>query len=160
MDERRTRTSVLDPMTVPERVGSSYPEGFRDTVAGRAKRALGDALGLTNFGVNLVRLPPGVASSIRHWHSHEDEFIYVLSGELVLVTDHREELLRPGATAGFPAGAADGHHLINRGSGDALYLEVGDRSAGDVVTYADVDLMLVPQGSGRAFTNKRGEPYR
>lgn len=141
---------ALDSAAVPLRIGSGYPEPFRSWVQGREKRALGEALGLTRFGVNLVRLPPGAMSSIRHWHSHQDEFIYVLSGEVVLVTDAGEQTLRPGQAAGFPAGRPDGHHMINRSAEDALYLDVGDRTPDDVVTYPDADLAAV---------HKDGTPY-
>ena len=145
--------------TVPARTGSKYPEAFRPPVAGRHKRALGDAAGLSQFGVNLVRLPPGCWSAQRHWHSHEDELVYVLDGVLTLVTDGGEQVLGAGAAAGFPAGKADGHHLINKGSADALYLEVGTRSADDGVDYPDIDLRVTPGPDGRAYTHKDGAPY-
>jgi len=150
---------AIDPMTVPGREGSSYPAPFAAKAAGRVKRALGDAFGLTNFGVNLVSLPPGGWSSQRHWHSREDEFVYVLSGALTLVTEAGEQRLDPGQAAGFPAGRADGHHLINRGTEPAVYLEVGDRRADDEIAYPDVDLHLAPTPRGKVFTRKNGEPY-
>jgi len=152
-------TPALDSAAVPPRIGSGYPEPFRSQVQGREKRALGDALGLTRFGVNLVRLPPGAMSSVRHWHSHQDELIYVLSGEVVLVTNAGEQTLRPGQAAGFPAGRPDAHHMINRSAEDALYLEVGDRTSGDVSTYPDADLMAVHKGGKYVFTRKDGTPY-
>ncbi|HYY05357.1 MAG TPA: cupin domain-containing protein, partial [Candidatus Limnocylindria bacterium] len=133
---------ALDPRTVPERTGSTYPEPFRSSVGWAAKRALGSELGLTHFGVNLVRLGPGEWSSLRHWHTHEDEFVYVLEGELTLVTDAGEQRLGAGLAAGFPAGTPDGHQLINRSGAPALYLEAGDRSVEDLVTYSDVDLVF------------------
>lgn len=150
---------ALDPATVRVRAGSGYPEPFRALVAGRERRALGDAVGLKKFGVNLTRLPPGNASSQRHWHTTEDEFVYVLEGELILVTDAGEQRLGPGMAAGFPAGRADGHHLVNRSSADALFLEVGDRPAADVVTYSDIDLHLRWSGGPDKFTRKDGTPY-
>jgi len=150
---------AIDPATVPGREGSSYPAPFAENAKGRVKRALGDALGLRNFGVNLVALPPGSWSSQRHWHSHEDEFIYVLSGELTLVTEAGEQRLRPGQAAGFPAGVADGHHLINNGPETATYLEVGDRRREDAAAYPDIDLHLAPGPQGMVFTRKNGEPY-
>lgn len=150
---------ALDPGTVPERTGSRYPAALQGAEAKRIKQALGDAVGLTHYGVNLVRMPPGSWSSIRHWHANEDEFIYLLEGELVLVTDGGEQVLGPGCAAGFPAGKADGHHLVNRGTADAVYLEVGDRSPTEEVTYPDVDLMLQRGPQGRVFTNRKGEPY-
>jgi uncharacterized cupin superfamily protein len=135
------RAPALDPTTVAGRQGSKYPtEPLRAPFLARIKQPLGDALGLENFGVNLVRLPPGTVSSLRHWHTRQDEFVYILEGELVLVSEAGEQTLRPGMCAGFPANRADGHHLINRSAADAVYLEVGDRLPGDRVHYPDVDL--------------------
>ena len=150
------KSSVIDPATVETRRGSSYPADLAHLAAGRSKQSLGDVAGLTDFGVNLVRLAPGSWSSIRHWHSREDEFIYIIEGEAVLVTDAGEQTLRPGMAAGFPAGTADGHHLINRTTEPALYLEIGDRTPGDEVHYPDVDLFLA---SDFTFRHKTGEPY-
>ncbi|MFQ6018542.1 MAG: cupin domain-containing protein [Kiloniellaceae bacterium] len=150
---------ALDPATVPVRKGSDYPEPFMAAVAGREKRALGDALGLKNFGVNLVRLAPGVASSQRHWHSRQDEFVYVLDGELTLITDAGEQVLNPGMAAGFAANAGDGHRLVNRTARPALYLEVGDRSAGDEVDYADIDMLIRFVDGARRYVHKDGTPY-
>ena len=150
---------ALDPEEVAVRRGSSYPAAFKEPCRTRIKRALGDALGLTNFGVNLVTLPPGAWSAQRHWHSHEDEFVYVLDGELTLITDGGEQALTAGQVAGFPAGKADGHHLVNKGSAPATYLEIGDRNAEDVCTYPDIDLHLAPTPDGHVFTDKKGEPY-
>jgi uncharacterized cupin superfamily protein len=123
---------VLDPASVEPRRGTAYPEHLRGAVAGREKRVLGDPLGLTSFGVNLVRLPPGTASALRHWHSLEDEFVMVLEGEATLVTEAGQRVLGPGMAAGFPKGKADGHHLVNRGRSDVVYLGLrdGDRGAG------------------------------
>ncbi|MCP5367331.1 MAG: cupin domain-containing protein [Hyphomicrobiales bacterium] len=140
--------------------GSTYPAPFAAAVRARTKRRLGDVFGLTNFGVNLVEVPPGTLSSQRHWHTRQDEFVYVLEGELVLVTDAGEQVLTPGMAAGFPAGAADGHHLVNRTNAPAVYLEVGDRTAGDEVDYPDIDMLLRRDGDGRArFVRKDGTPY-
>ncbi len=150
---------ALDPAEVAVRRGSSYPEAFREPCRTRTKRVLGDALGLNNFGVNLVTLPPGAWSAQRHWHSHEDEFVYVVEGELTLITEDGEQALTPGRVAGFPAGTADGHHLVNKGATPATYLEIGDRNAEDVCTYPDIDLHLAPIPDGHVFTNKKGEPY-
>jgi uncharacterized cupin superfamily protein len=149
----------LDAAQVPAVGGSSYPEPFRSRVAARRKQRLGDAFGLRNFGVNLTTIPPGSASALRHWHSHEDEFIYLLSGELVLVTDAGEQVLRPGMCAGFPAGRADGHRLENRSRADAVYLEVGDRRPEDAVTYPDDDIVGLATPQGRKFTRTDGTPY-
>jgi len=153
------RAPALDPTTVEPRIGSDYPIRFRALVGNRERRALGDALGLTNFGVNLMRLPAGGASSQRHWHSRQDEFVYVVAGEVVLVTDGGEQLLSAGMAAGFPKGLPDGHHLINRGAADALVLEVGDRPAGDEADYPDID-MLVRWIDGKArYVRKDGTVY-
>jgi uncharacterized cupin superfamily protein len=122
---------------------------------GRIKRRLGDALGLTAFGVNLVELPPGGVSALRHWHSHEDEFVYVLHGTVTLISNGGEQQLGPGMAAGFPKAVADGHQLRNDGHDTAVFLEIGSRHGDDVVEYADVDLMTQRQV---VFTNKKGEP--
>src|SRR5438876_11639021 len=147
---------ALDPATVPEQTGSAYPPPLDAPCRDRAKRALGDAVGLTHFGVNLRRLGPGAWSAQRHWHTRQDEFVYVLQGEVVLVTDAGEQTLHAGMAAGFPAGKADGHHLINRSTALAIYLEVGDRTPGDEVHYPDVDLFVA---SDFSFHHKTGEPY-
>ena len=158
--EQKLRSPALDPQTVPARRGSSYPAPFRAAVEGRAKRPLGDATGLSQFGVNLVELPPGCWSAQRHWHTHEDEFVYVLDGELTLVTDVGQQVLRAGMAAGFPAGAPDGHHLINRTDRTAVYLEVGSRRDDlDEVHYPDIDMAVRQQGGQQMFVRKNGEPY-
>ena len=156
---KKLRAPALDPATVEPRIGSDYPIRFRALVASRERRALGDALGLKNFGVNLMRLPPGCASSQRHWHSRQDEFVYVVAGEVVLVTDGGEQILTAGKAAGFPAGKADGHHLVNRGTRDALLLEVGDRTAGDEVDYSDIDMVVRWVDGEERYLRKDGEPY-
>lgn len=150
---------ALDPATVEETRGSNYPEAFKPRVNGRAKQRLGNALGLKNFGVNLTTLKPGSASALRHWHLKQDEFIYVVSGELVLVTELGEQVLTAGMCAGFPAGKADGHHLVNRSARLAVYLEVGDRTPGDGAEYPDDDLVARAEGAGWSFTRKDGRPY-
>ncbi len=159
IDKPALKLPAVDPSTVPATVGSAYPPPFAAAVAAREKRALGDALGLSNFGVNLVRLAPGVLSSQRHWHSRQDDFVYVVEGELVLVTDAGEQTLSAGMAAGFPAGSGDGHHLINRSDEDALYLEVGDRSAGDDVDYPDIDMLRRRVDGGPRFVRRDGTPY-
>ena len=158
--ERSAATPVIHPQSVPARRTTSYPEPFRPVVAGREKRALGDAAGLKNFGVNLTRLDPGGASALRHWHERQDEFVYVLEGALVLVTDEGEWELKAGMAAGFPAGQALGHQLVNRSGRPALYLEIGDRTPGDRVHYSadDLEAVLDPEGRWR-FTHKDGRPY-
>ena len=158
--EQKLRFPALDPQTVPARRGSSYPVPFRAAVEARQKRALGDPCGLTQFGVNLVELPPGCWSSQRHWHTQEDEFVYVLDGELVLVSDAGEQVLRAGMAAGFAAGKADGHHLINRSDRPATYLEVGTRREDlDEVDYPDIDLAIRLCDGRQVFVRKTGEPY-
>jgi uncharacterized cupin superfamily protein len=157
---QRLTSPALDPQTVPPRRGSSYPEQFRAQVERRSKRALGDAVGLSQFGVNLVELPPGCWSAQRHWHTHEDEFVYVMEGELTLVTDAGEQVLRPGMAAGFPAGKPDGHHLINRTDRPAVYLEVGSRREDvDEVDYPDIDMAVRQQDGRQVIVRKNGEPY-
>ena len=155
----KPRPPALDPDTVPAVTGSGYPEPFKSRVSTRRKQRLGDALGLKSFGVNLTTIPPGAMSALRHWHSHEDEFIYMVSGELVLVTNDGEQRLTPGMCAGFPAGKPDGHYLLNRTDHDAVYLEVGDRRPEDCVTYPDDDIFGQATPKGRRFTRKDGTPY-
>ena len=138
--------------------GSRYPEPYHEPCKNRFRRVLGDAAGLTQFGANLTRLPAGSWSSQRHWHSAEDEFIYMLEGELVLVTDSGEELIKAGDCVGFKAGNPDGHHLQNRSARDALYLEIGSRRPDeDEVTYPDIDLKTTKGREGYAHVN--GELY-
>jgi uncharacterized cupin superfamily protein len=149
----------IDSQGIPETSGSSYPEVFKSIVAGRYKKRLGNIVGLKNFGVNLVRLEPGSASSVRHWHTKQDEFVYVIEGEITLVTNAGEQVLTPGNAAGFPAGEANGHHLINRSDRDAIYLEIGDRTPDDTVTYPDDDLCAEMGSQGWQFTHKNGENY-
>src|ERR1700739_2435721 len=131
---------ALDPSTLEARNASGYPEPFRSRVLPREKRALGDALGLTKIGVNLTTLPPGKESSMRHWHTREDELVFVVEGEVVLVTDEGEQTLRAGTCAGFPAGAKNGHQLVNRSDRPARYLEISNRDPEDTAEYPDVDL--------------------
>ena len=150
---------AFDPKSVSAQSGSTYPAAFQDLVSGRHKRALGDAAGLNNFGVNLTRLEPGAASAQRHWHSLQDELVYILEGEATLVTDAGEQTLTVGMAAGFPAGRADGHHLVNRGEGDVLYLEVGDRTPGDEVDYPDIDLKRSHLDGEARFVHDDGTPY-
>jgi uncharacterized cupin superfamily protein len=142
------------------RTSSAYPAQFRPVVAGREKAALGDLAGLTQFGVNLTRLKPGAASALRHWHQEEDEFVYILEGEVVLIEDEGQTLLKAGDAAGFKAGIANGHHLVNESSRDALVLEVGTRAARERAHYPDVDLNFFRDENGVQITKKSGEPYR
>lgn len=145
----------IDIEKVAPRTGSGYPEPYRLKAMNRVKKPLGDAGGLTDFGVNLVRLPPGEWSSQRHWHTHEDEFVYVLEGELTLITNAGEEILKAGQCAAFPKNAPDGHHLINKSGREAVYLEVGSRREEDVCEYPDIDMRALPSG----YVHKDGRPY-
>jgi uncharacterized cupin superfamily protein len=154
---------ALDPMTLEPRTGSGYPEPYRSRVLPREKRALGDALGLKTIGINQTILPPGKESSMRHWHTHEEEFIYVLSGEVVLVTDAGEQLLKAGMCAGFPIAAdvrqGDGHQLVNRSDQPAVYLEVSNRDPRDRAYYPDVDLLFHGVDAPVRFTRKDGSSF-
>jgi uncharacterized cupin superfamily protein len=148
----------IDVSTVTAVTGSRYPAPFDAPCAARIRRRLGDEAQLTDFGVNLLRLPAGAWSSQRHWHSAEDEFVYVLEGEVVLVTDAGEESLRAGDCAGFKAGVKDGHHLQNRSQQDAVVLEIGSRKvAEDEGDYPDIDLRFQKNRAG--YVHKDGTPY-
>ena len=151
---------ALDPQTIMPRIGiAPYPEKYRGPVAGRERRILGDPCGIKSFGVNLTTVPPGGWSSQRHWHSREDEFIFIVEGDLVLVTDDGEQILRAGQAAGFPANSGDGHHFINRSSKAATILEIGGRDPQDAVDYSDVDMMVRPTPQGRKFSDKKGNAF-
>ena len=156
-----SRPVAVEAASAPLRARvTNYPEPFASRVAGREKRPLGDLFGLTNFGVNLTRLAPGAMSALRHAHTRQDEFVYVLEGEPTLVTDAGETMLRPGMCAGFKAGTGDAHHLVNRTDRDVVYLEIGDRSPGDGATYPDDDLQAVQDAEARwRFVHKDGTPY-
>jgi uncharacterized cupin superfamily protein len=144
----------------PRAQPSTYPEPFARLMAGREKRPLGDLFGLSNFGVNLTRLAPGGASALRHAHTVQDEFVYVLKGNPTLVTDSGETQLEPGMCAGFKAGSGDAHHLVNRSAAEVLYLEVGDRSAGDSASYPDDDIRAELGADGKwKYAKKDGTPY-
>lgn len=147
----------IDIAAIPPRRGSSYPAPYAEMAKDRAKQALGNAGGLSDFGVNLVTLPPGAWSSQRHWHLLEDEFVYVLSGELTLVTNAGETRVGAGECAAFPKNTPDGHCFINKSQTDAIYLEVGTRSGKDTATYPDIDLHLVVGKGG--WRHKDGTFY-
>lgn len=147
----------IDIQSVPERRGSGYPAPFHLKAAERVRQRLGDAGGLSDFGVNLMRLPPGAWSSQRHWHSAEDEFVWVLSGEVTLVSNEGEQALRAGDCAAFAKNQPNGHHLINTGSGTAVVLEVGTHSPEDVCEYPDID-MRIDSRDGR-FRRRNGTAY-
>jgi uncharacterized cupin superfamily protein len=152
---------ALSPESLEPRTTTIYPEPYRTRVLPRAKRKLGDALGLTRIGINHTTLAPGKESSMRHWHTHEDEFIYVLEGELVLCTDGLEQTLTAGMCAGFPAGVQDGHQLINKSSVPAVYLEVSNRDPADSAHYSDpdVDMLWSPPHAPGKITRRDGSSY-
>ena len=150
-------TRKIDIEAAPHVRGSGYPMPYDEPCAPRQRWRLGDAAGLTQFGVNLMRLPAGAWSSQRHWHSREDEFVYILEGEVVMVTDDGETVLKAGDCVGFKAGAADGHHMQNRSNAEVVMLEVGTRNPGGAVDYPDAD-MTIPEGSGRIM-HRDGRPY-
>ncbi len=151
----------IDLSQVPVESGTNYPDDFKARVAGRRRQRVGDAAGLKNFGVNLTMLAPGSQSALRHWHSDQDEFVYILQGEVVMVTNEGEQTLSPGDMAGFAAGVENGHHLINRSEVPAVYLEVGDRSAPDQVEYPDDNLLFALTANGqRRFARSDGRAYK
>ena len=147
----------IDIAAVPARAGSNYPAPFHEPCAERTRRRLGDAGGITDFGVNYMTMAPGAWSSQRHWHSEEDEFLYVLEGELTLVEDDGRTLLRAGDCAAFPKGSRNGHHLINESSAIAVFLDIGSRSASDICTYSDIDMKTSTTGDG--YVHKDGTSY-
>ncbi len=153
--KKRIDTAALTPV-----VGTLYPPPFDVPCRGRERTKLGDAAGLSQFGVNLCRLPPGAWSSQRHWHTGGDEFVYVLSGEVVLVTDGGEEVLRAGDAAGFPALDTNGHCFQNRSDRDAQILEIGTRVPGDTAYYPDIDMVAPAGGKPAAYTRRDGTPYQ
>lgn len=151
----------IDVASLPITQGTAYPEPFAEPCRARQNTRLGLAAGLTQFGVNLTRLPPGAWSSQRHWHEHEDELVYVLEGEVVLIEDDGEHLLVAGDAAGFKAGVRNGHHLVNRSDRDALLITIGARNDDDFGEYPDIDLKFLPgRYSGKGgYTKKDGTPY-
>jgi uncharacterized cupin superfamily protein len=153
-------TALLAAEAPPRSKPSNYPEPFASMMAGREKRPLGDLFGLTNFGVNLTRLAPGAISALRHAHTRQDEFIYIVAGQPVLRTDAGDTPLQPGMCAGFKAGSGDGHQLLNPTTDEVWYLEVGDRTPGDAATYPDNDLQAALDEHGKwQFQRKDGTPY-
>jgi uncharacterized cupin superfamily protein len=158
-EEATLQLPAFDPATVSESNFTSYPEPHRAVNSTRYNRRLADHAGLKNFGVNLTRIIPGGQSSFRHAHSRQDEFIYVLQGEVVLETNDGEQVLRRGMCAGFPAGTGDAHRFVNRTAGDVTLLVIGDRTPDDEISYPDVDMhaVLAPDGVYR-FSTKSGEP--
>jgi uncharacterized cupin superfamily protein len=144
-------------LAVDRRTG--YPPPYDCVVVGRERKRLGNAVGLDQFGVNLTTLKPGAASALRHWHEQEDELVFILEGEVVLIEDDGETVLKPGDAAGFKANSRNGHQLVNRSQRDAIYLEIGTRSKHERVDYPDVDLMVVRDDEGMRYTHKNGDPY-
>jgi len=149
----------IDIAAIPLLNSTGYPEPFRHIVAGRSFRRLGHAAGLTQYGVNLVTVAPGGASSARHWHENEDEFVYMVAGELVLVENEGETVMKAGDAAGFKAGVANGHQFINRTQADATFLVVGTRAPAERAHYPDIDLAYEGDGKTVRYTRKSGEPY-
>jgi uncharacterized cupin superfamily protein len=149
----------IDVGTIVPVVGTLYPPPFDRRCRARQRRKLGDAAGLTQFGVNLLTLPAGAWSSQRHWHTESDEFVYVVSGEVTLVTEGGEEILRAGDAAGFKAGDSNGHCLQNRSDTDALVLEVGTRAVNDAASYSDIDMIAPAGGKPAIYTRRDGTPY-
>jgi uncharacterized cupin superfamily protein len=149
----------IDIANVKVESATGYPEPYRQAVQGRSRQRLGNVVGLDQFGVNLTRLTPGAQSSQRHWHESEDEFVYMLEGELVLCEDGGETLLKPGDAAGWKAGVPNGHCLVNRSDRDAVFLEIGSRKKTDRAAYPDIDMLVRKDESGVHYTRRSGEPY-
>ncbi len=149
----------IDIAKLPVDSHSSYPEPFDRAVVGRERKRLGNAAGLDQFGVNLTRLRPGAASSLRHWHEKEDELVYILEGEVVLIEDDGETVLKPGDAGGFKANLPNGHHLVNKSGRDAIFLEIGTRSKDERAEYPDLDLVMIRDDKGAHFSHKDGKPY-
>ncbi len=148
----------IDLTRITRKTGSGYPEPYASMMNKRSYLQLGDAGGLTQFGVNITILEPGGVSSMRHWHMHEDEFVMVTEGEVVMVTDDGETVMRPGECAAFPAGVENGHHFLNRSNVEARFLVVGTRAARETVYYSDVDMMVEDVDGVGTFTRKDGSP--
>ncbi len=149
----------IDIASLPVDTRTGYPEPLNRVVIGRERKRLGNAVGLDQFGVNLTTLKPVAASAWRHWHEKEDELIYVLQGEIILMEDDGEMVLKPGDAAGFKANTPNGHHLINRAQSDAVYLEIGTRSKTETAHYPDVDLVAIRDEKGMRYTRKNGESH-
>lgn len=159
MSEKKSSIAVTATDVAPRSAPSIYPEPFASRMVGREKRQLGDFFGLTNFGVNLTRLAPNAVSALRHAHSRQDEFIYILKGHPTLDTDEGRTRLSPGMCAGFRAGGGNANHLINDTTEEVLYLEIGDRTPGDEAIYPDDDLQASLVDGNWRFFHKDGTPY-
>lgn len=159
MSDQETPIAVVAMQVAPRTKSSNYPEPFASRMTGREKRSLGDLFDLSNFGVNLTKLLPGAGSALRHAHAKQDEFIYILNGYPVLLTNAGEAQLSPGMCTGFKAGTGNAHQLLNRTNEEVIYLEIGDRSAGDSVVYPDDDIQANFVEGKWQFTHKDGTPY-
>lgn len=149
----------LDLATVPVKTGSIYPPPYGAMMAGRSSLRLGQAAGLTQFGVNLVTLQPGALSSLRHWHRAEDEFVMVTQGECVMITEDGDEVMRPGDCVGFPANTPDGHHFVNRSDAPARFLVIGSKARSEVATYSDIDMVMTIEDGAARFAYRDGSPW-
>jgi uncharacterized cupin superfamily protein len=149
----------IDIAKLPVDARTNYPPPYDRAVTGRSRKRLGNAAGLDQFGVNLTTLKPGAASALRHWHEKEDELVYVLEGEVVLIEDGGETVLKAGDAAGFKANVPNGHHLVNKSSRDAVYLEIGTRSKHERAEYPEADLVVIRDEQGARYTHKDGSPY-
>jgi uncharacterized cupin superfamily protein len=149
----------IDIAKLPVDTRTGYPPPLDRAVVGRERKRLGNAIGLDQFGVNLTTLKPGAASAQRHWHEKEDELVFILDGEVMLIEDGGATVLKPGDAAGFKANAPNGHHLINKTNRDAVYLEIGTRSKQERAEYPDVDLRMIRDDKGARYTHKNGDPY-
>ena len=158
-DTRTGKDMVVDPAELPVESGTPYPAPHDAIVQGRHRSRLSPVLGLTKFGVNALRIEPGAQSSARHWHSEQDEFVYVLEGEATLVTDEGDTIVKAGMAAGFPAGNPNGHTLVNRSNSDVLVLEVGDRPVSEDVEYPDIDMANAVRDGKPNFTRKDGSAF-
>ncbi len=150
----------IDIAKIPVDTRTGYPPPHDRVVVGRERKRLGNAAGLDQFGVNLTTLKPGAASALRHWHEREDELVYILEGEVVLVEDDGETVLKAGDAAGFKANSRIGHQLVNRSNGDVVYLEIGTRSKIERAEYPGIDLMVIRDEKGARYTHRNGEPYK
>lgn len=151
---------ALDPLSIPGRKGTGYPKEYAGQIIDRERRVLGDAFGLSQFGVNMTHLPPGEISAQRHWHTSEDEFVYIVDGELTLVTDEGETVMTAGMVAGFAAGVENGHHLVNKSDRTAVFLEIGTRAEADEGFYPDCDMVARKKpGEDYVFTRKDGSSF-
>ena len=148
----------IDIDALPEVNRTGYPAPFDEIVRGRFRKVLGDAGGLSQFGVNLTRLEPGSASAQRHWHENEDEFVFILNGEVVLIEDGGETVLRPGDAAAFKSGVENGHHLVNKSDADVVYLEIGSRALQERGDYPDIDMKFISENNATRYTRRDGTP--